>query len=129
MNGIGQVTFAGADVERITLNLSGGNDTVTLAELSVPGGVALQGGLGDDTLNVTPSLTSVIAVAGGDPAAPASPGDALTVFAPAGQISLDVPIVGTGSGKFTASGGYQDVNYTGIETALASNPNQPPVNT
>jgi hypothetical protein len=82
---------------------------------------------GDDAFAVTPSQTAVMIIDGGSPSAPASPGDTLSVDVPAGLTWTRVNGPTLGSGTFHTSGGYQDVNYAGIETVVS--PNRAPVNT
>jgi hypothetical protein len=68
-----------------------------------------------DTLNVAPSATLDIDVFGGDPTAPASPGDTLNFTTPVGETATLI-LTGTDSGVIQTSGGYLDVDFDEIET-------------
>ena len=88
------------------------------------GAVFVQGLAGGDAFNVYPSTTATIGINGGLPKV--APGDTLSFFQPAGQTST-LTNQTVQSGTFQTTGGYQPVNYGGIETVIA--PNRPPVNT
>uniref|UniRef100_UPI003A91A19C LamG-like jellyroll fold domain-containing protein n=1 Tax=Gimesia sp. TaxID=2024833 RepID=UPI003A91A19C len=70
---------------------------------------------GEDVIEVSPDLNIAIDINGGDPTAPASPGDSLIYLTPSGQGSNYTP-TGTDSGTITATGGFQAVTFDEIET-------------
>lgn len=77
--------------------------------------LAARGGAGADTFNVDPpALTGTdILIDGGDPAAPASPGDTL-IFDAQGQSVDD-------TGSTVTANGFEPVDYTNIETLNLQN--------
>ncbi|HAW31427.1 MAG TPA: hypothetical protein DCY03_25530, partial [Planctomycetaceae bacterium] len=77
--------------------------------------LAVDTGDSEDVIEVSPDLNIAIDINGGDPTAPASPGDSLTYLTPSGQGSNYTP-TGTDSGTITATGGFQIVTFDEIET-------------
>ncbi|MEQ8852748.1 hypothetical protein, partial [Gimesia sp.] len=71
-------------------------------------------GSGSDDFTVNPNALTTIDIAGGNPAAPASPGDTLTYLTPAGESSTFTPD-GTDGGTISATGPFQDVTFDEIE--------------
>tara|TARA_R110002111_G_scaffold227346_1_gene288827 strand:+ start:57078 stop:71642 length:14565 start_codon:yes stop_codon:yes gene_type:complete len=139
-----QITFAGvtgdvlidgrgsATTDLVTVLGTAGVDTTTigpsgpvlLAEIDptlVTIGVqnidvlAVNTGLSEDVIEVSPDLNIAIDIKGGDPTAPAVPGDTLTYLTPMGEASTFTPS-GPDSGTISATGGYQDVTFDEIET-------------
>ncbi|WP_145450594.1 beta strand repeat-containing protein [Gimesia panareensis] len=86
--------------------------------MSTPGGTLVYGSNDIDTFNIIPSQNSQIIVAGGDPAAPASPGDTLVYHTPPGETATPATS-GTDSGTISFTGGYQNISYSQIETTYA----------
>ena len=69
-----------------------------------------------DTFTVAPSLTMQIFIDGDDPAG-VTPGDQLIYQTPVGQTGTQTP-TGSDSGTIDATGGYQRVTYTEIESLV-----------
>ncbi|HPM84758.1 MAG TPA: hypothetical protein PLF81_28830, partial [Candidatus Anammoximicrobium sp.] len=67
-----------------------------------------------DTFTVTPSTTMKIFIDGDNPAS-VTPGDKLVFLTPAGQTATQT-VNGPDSGTIDATGGYQQVTYTEIES-------------
>ena len=110
-------TFDPTGVDTITINGNGGNDTLTLPDLTgvfLGSNVTLNGNAGNDTFNVTPSQDSTTMVNGGAPAR--FPGDVLNIIAPPNHTST-VTFTGPGSGVVTTTGpgNYQNITFTSIE--------------
>ncbi len=92
-------------------NTSSGSETVTYgAELE---DLSVEGGVGDDSFEVTPSSTATINIFGGDPTT--SPGDTLSFNTPAGETSTFTNLTAD-SGTVVTSGIFLDVVYDEIET-------------
>ncbi|WP_417391015.1 choice-of-anchor D domain-containing protein [Gimesia sp.] len=77
--------------------------------------LAVDTGDSEDVIEVSPDLNIAIDINGGDPTAPATPGDQLTYLTPSGEGSNYTP-TGTDSGTITATGGFQIVTFDEIET-------------
>ena len=80
-NGNRTLTIPLASVSTLTVNGNGGGDTFALGALGSLGALNLNGGEGNDTFGsasqkIVPSTITRIAIDGGGPAGPASPGDA-----------------------------------------------------
>lgn len=66
VNGLSQVVFAGAALNKVEANLEGGNDVLTLGSLAVAGDVFVQAGDGDDRVVLNGTISgSVIDISGG----------------------------------------------------------------
>lgn len=77
--------------------------------------LAVDTGDSEDVIEVSPDLNIAIDIKGGNPTAPASPGDSLTYITPLNEGSNYTP-TGTDSGTITATGGFQIVTFDEIET-------------
>ncbi|MEQ8787080.1 MAG: right-handed parallel beta-helix repeat-containing protein, partial [Pirellulaceae bacterium] len=120
--------FTGGNVDSdVHVEGTGGIDNVSVSPTSVDFGsfnVAIDGTVGvakvsgfndEDVFDVAPSLNTVFKIDGGLPSAPAIPGDTLNYMTPMGEISTNTPGA-PGSGTISATGGYQDVLYSEIES-------------
>ncbi|PYK29096.1 MAG: hypothetical protein DME57_11410, partial [Verrucomicrobia bacterium] len=67
----------GTGLEQLSILTFGGDDTITVSAVPMP--TSINAGEGNDTFNITPSANFPITLIGGNPAPPASPGDALNV--------------------------------------------------
>ncbi|WP_197997062.1 hypothetical protein, partial [Gimesia chilikensis] len=67
-----------------------------------------------DDITVNPNVLTTIDIVGGNPAAPAFPGDSLTYLTPPGESSTFTPD-GLDGGTISATGPFQDVTFDEIE--------------
>jgi hypothetical protein len=88
------------------------NQTLSLATVT---SLNVFGDDGNDNFFVSPSTTIDVNIHGGNPTAPASPGDTLQFTTPSGQTST-LLFVSTGTGSISTSGGFLPVDFDGIET-------------
>lgn len=66
VNGLAQVTYAGAVLNKVEANLEGGNDVLTIGSLNVAGDVFVQAGEGNDRVVLNGTISgSLISVSGG----------------------------------------------------------------
>ncbi|MEQ8791942.1 MAG: autotransporter-associated beta strand repeat-containing protein, partial [Pirellulaceae bacterium] len=105
-------------VETLDVNGLGGADIMqvqNLANVLDLTQVNLRGGDGEDHFTVNPSTNVGVDVLGGDPTAPAVPGDQLVYITPPGETNTLTPS-GPFSGTISSTGGFLDVTYDEIES-------------
>jgi Ca2+-binding RTX toxin-like protein len=81
--------------------------------------ITVNGDDGSDVFNVTPSTTATMAINGGNPAAPTSPGDTINYTTPVGQTPTITQTDADG-GTIATTGGFQTITYDEIESITFS---------
>ena len=119
-------TFSGNTDSDLEVNATSLGDTITVNATLISFGstaVTIDGTVGvahvdslegEDEITLTPSVDTIFLIDGGDPVAPATPGDVLNFITPGVQTATLIN-PGPDSGTIQTTGLYQDVDFDEIE--------------